>query len=189
MKVIVCFLLAILISLSVWGKGNSEVHPGEEVWEGNNECKGTIQVNLCDIEVSGPLQAGGYQLLIGELKMKEPYIKYKPHKLDNGTFLIPLINLDLYGQSKDGKIIHIEEMDSGKGINVNVFIPANFILSKTGFKVTTDLILYVYVDDDIGWVKSTHERAGFKILDQSKGGIEFSITEWPIDDRMIACRG
>ena len=107
----------------------------------NKECEGVIQVILCDIKVSGSLHKGDYHLVIGELEMKDKYSKYKGHMLDDNTTVTPLINLDLYGQTKgDGDIIRIDKV----GFKVNVSIPIDLITSKTKVKDINNFELYFY---------------------------------------------
>lgn len=181
-KALIILLLIFLILLPVWSGGDEE---GDDVV--SNKCNGTIKVNLCDIEVTGPLEQKGYQLIVGELDMKEPYVKYEAIKDGPIKGAIPIINLDLYGQKKyDSKIIAIQDMDSETGISVKVSIPIS-LFREFEIEDVSNLKIYVYVDNKYGWVESGDILSGIDSVSKSVDGIDFFITNWPSNDRMIAC--
>jgi len=185
-KVLIVFIFTLLILVSIWAGGEKATKPEHGA---TPICDGEawLNVTICDIEISGLLQKGEYHLVVGELDMKENYKRYVEYKIPGElTVVTPLINLDLYGQSKVGKIVNIQGEKPEKGIEVIVSVPIKLITSKTTVKDDKNIELFFYIDEDDKWVTFNDPRSGVSSLKRSGDSIVFNITKWPINDRMIA---
>ena len=106
-----------------------------------------------------------------------------------GDFLgdiYPLINLDLYGK-KDGKKIPIEDIDSGAVVTVTIM--AQTLIDKKIEVDINELLIFTFIRDRSLWVPLEDIRSGIlgDTYERSKDKVIFTITKWPVDDKMIAC--
>ena len=101
--------------------------------------------------------------------------------------IFPLLNLDLYGKDRKGNKVPIQRI----GAEVTVSIEYQQLKDNKAYPADTKMIIYVFIKDECIWVPLNDKRSGVsgRSFQRSEDGVKFIITEWPVDDRMIASGG
>ena len=96
--------------------------------------------------------------------------------------LYPFMNLDLYVQ-KGSKREPIENF----GARVTVSISYNLLKKVNKAREGADQIIFVFNDKQQIWLSINDYRSGIKGIRRFSDRIEFTIVQWPVNDRLIAC--
>jgi hypothetical protein len=102
-----------------------------------------------------------------------------------GISLFPLNNLDIF-ILQNGKKHPIEDY----GVQVRVSIPFSFLETANRGTEPSYQLIFVF-DPAMGkgtWLPLTHPRSGITSFTRNPDSLEFVISQWPIDDKMI-CSG
>ena len=164
-KILLLVIILLAVSLSLFGNGKGE-------YRGNSE-----ESYFYRFRIDDPGHAANNKIFVSERVMKPGFDKYKKIK-KNGLTLFPLFNLDIY--ALEGNVRkNIKDFE----VSVPITISKEFIEKTTHQEVYN---LYVYLQNKKEWVPIGSSESGIVDVVVTSETFEFTIINWPVDDRMIA---
>jgi len=216
-KIVLIVFLIINISLAMWAAGTSEllsskvkvkrIEPEIELVAGKIHNIGIISIST----MSKGIFASSLELT-NNYQHFRPYKLFAPKGPDKfmknsevhmvkdqdgkplhilGTIgaelgnMYPLINLDLYGKDKFGNKIAIEDMKA----KVTVIISYKKLREHKIYIDKEKLFFLTFIAKEGIWVPMGDPRSGSSniIFDRLKDEVRFTVSKWPVNDRLVAC--
>ena len=167
-KTIIIFVVLLVVPLCLFGNGKGE-------YSGTSE-----ESYYYRFRINDPERLANNKIFVSERVMKPGFEKYKKVKQDE-LIIYPLFNLDVYAQEEN-----LRKNISEFRVTVPVTISKEFIQNTTGFKMADNYNLYVYLHNEEVWVPIGSQKSGIVDVVINSTTIEFTVVDWPVDDRMIA---
>lgn len=155
----------------------------------NPERRGNRQVWNVGCSVDGELERDGVKVFVGMLKPKpeaqQPKELFSKNRAKRCRHFRPVVNLDIYGETKDEKIALGPEFQPE--VVVTVYLTDYDRIELKG----TEPDIYFWNPDSKSWedLDSYADRKEITDIRRDTGAVSFRVLSWPTDDRFIACGG